>query len=228
MNDQSPNAVPVPPEVAARAHIDAAKYREMYDASVNDPEAFWAEHGKRIDWIKPFTKVKNTSYDYHNVSIKWFEDGTLNVSANCVDRHLAERGDDIAIIWEADEPGAHEHITYKKLHEEVCRFANVLKDLGISKGDRVVLYIPMIPAAAYAMLACARLGAIHSIVFAGFSPDALADRVNGCEAKLVICADEAPRGGRKTPLKANVDKALAKCGADVKCLVVERTGGDVP
>ncbi|MEM6942762.1 MAG: acetate--CoA ligase, partial [Pseudomonadota bacterium] len=193
-----------------------------------DPEAFWAEHGKRIDWIKPFTKVKNTSYDYHNVSIKWFEDGTLNVSANCVDRHLAERGDDIAIIWEADEPGAHEHITYKKLHEEVCRFANVLKDLGISKGDRVVLYIPMIPAAAYAMLACARLGAIHSIVFAGFSPDALADRVNGCEAKLVICADEAPRGGRKTPLKANVDKALAKCGADVKCLVVERTGGDVP
>ncbi|MEM6679236.1 MAG: acetate--CoA ligase [Pseudomonadota bacterium] len=228
MNDQSPKMVPVPAEIATKAHIDAAKYEEMYAASVNDPEAFWGEHGKRVDWIKPYTKVKNTSFDYHNVSIKWFEDGTLNVAHNCIDRHLERRGDQTAIIWEADKPGEHEHITYKKLHSEVCRFANVLKDLGVTKGDRVVLYLPMIPAAAYAMLACARLGAIHSIVFAGFSPDALADRINGCEAKLVITSDEAPRGGRVTPLKANVDKALAKCADDVKSLVVTRTGGDVP
>ncbi|MEM8760080.1 MAG: acetate--CoA ligase, partial [Pseudomonadota bacterium] len=173
------------------------------------------------------TKVKNTSFDYHNVSIKWFEDGELNVSANCIDRHLAERGDDIAILFEGDEPGNHEHITYKKLHEEVCRFANVLKELGVEKGDRVVLYMPMIPAAAYSMLACARIGAIHSVVFGGFSPDALADRVNGCDAKVVITADEGPRGGRKTPLKGNVDKAMAKCGGDVKVLMVTRTGADV-
>ncbi|MEM7496574.1 MAG: acetate--CoA ligase [Pseudomonadota bacterium] len=228
MNDQTPNRVPVPPEIAKSAHIDAARYEEMYKASVDDPDAFWGEHGKRIDWIKPYSKVKNTSFDYHNVSIKWFEDGELNVSANCIDRHLAERGDDVAIIFEGDEPGNHEHITYKKLHEEVCRFANVLKDMGVEKGDRVVLYLPMIPAAAYSMLACARLGAIHSVVFGGFSPDALADRVNGCGAKVVVTADEGPRGGRKTPLKGNVDKAMAKCGDDVKVLMVTRTGADVP
>ncbi|MEL7170109.1 MAG: acetate--CoA ligase, partial [Bacteroidota bacterium] len=228
MNDQTPTRVPVPGDLAATAHIDAAKYEEMYKASVDDPDAFWGEHGKRIDWMTPYTKVKNTSFDYHNISIKWFEDGELNVSANCIDRHLAERGDDVAILFEADEPGNHENITYKKLHEEVCRFANVLKAMGVEKGDRVVLYMPMIPAAAYSMLACARIGAIHSVVFGGFSPDALADRVNGCDAKVVITADQAPRGGRKTPLKANVDKAMAKCGDDVKVLMVTRTGADLP
>ncbi|MEO0821357.1 MAG: acetate--CoA ligase [Pseudomonadota bacterium] len=220
--------VPVPAEIAASAHADAATYEAMYQASVADPDAFWGEHGKRLDWMKPYTKVKNTSFDYHNVSVKWFEDGTLNVCANCVDRHLPERANQTAIIWESDDPEVAQHITYQELYEQVSKFGNVLHALGVKKGDRVVLYLPMIPAAAYAMLACARIGAIHSIVFAGFSPDALADRVDGCDAKLVICADEAPRGGRNTPLKANVDKALAKCAPDVKCLVVRRTGGDVP
>jgi len=223
---------PVPDAWAKSAHINNEKYLEMYQASVNDPDAFWAEHGKRVDWIKPFTKVKNTSYDYHNVSIKWFEDGELNVSANCVDRHVASRGDQTAIIWEPDSPDDEAlHITYKQLHTHVCRFANVFKDMGIAKGDRVIIYMPMIPEAAYAMLACARIGAIHSIVFAGFSPDALADRIVGCEAKLVITADEAPRGGRNTPLKTNVDKALNKAhdrtSGTTKALVVKRTGGDV-
>lgn len=223
---------PVPDAWAKSAHINNEKYLEMYQASVSNPDAFWAEHGKRVDWIKPFTKVKNTSYDYHNVSIKWFEDGELNVSANCVDRHVASRGDQTAIIWEPDSPDDEAlHITYKQLHTHVCRFANVLKDMGIAKGDRVIIYMPMIPEAAYAMLACARIGAIHSIVFAGFSPDALADRIVGCEAKLVITADEAPRGGRNTPLKTNVDKALNKAhgrtSGTTKALVVKRTGGDV-
>jgi len=216
-------------EVAAKAHIDAAKYEEMYAASINDPEAFWGEHGKRIDWIKPYTKVKNTNYDFGSVSINWYEDGTLNIAANCIDRHLATRGDQTAIIWEPDSPDDEAlHITYKQLHEEVSRFGNVLRDMGVSKGDRVVLYLPMIPQAAYAMLACARIGAIHSVVFAGFSPDALAARVNGCDAKVVITADEAPRGGRNTPLKTNADKAFAKVDGDAKMLVVRRTGGDVP
>ncbi|MGF1447445.1 MAG: acetate--CoA ligase [Pikeienuella sp.] len=219
---------PVPEAIAGQAHANAAKYEEMYTASVDDPEAFWREHGQRIDWIKPYTKVKNTSYDYHNVSIKWFEDGTLNVCENCVDRHLKTRAHQTAIIWEADDPSISQHITYQELYEQVSKFGNVLHAMGVKKGDRVILYLPMIPAAAYAMLACARIGAIHSIVFAGFSPDALADRVNGADAKLVITADEAPRGGRNTPLKANVDKALAKCGSDVRCLVVRRTGGEVP
>ncbi|WP_368344061.1 acetate--CoA ligase [Pelagovum sp. HNIBRBA483] len=216
-------------EVAAKAHIDAAKYEEMYAASINDPEAFWGEHGKRIDWIKPYTKVKNTNYDFGSVSINWYEDGTLNIAANCIDRHLATRGDQTAIIWEPDSPDDEAlHITYKQLHEEVSRFGNVLRDMGVNKGDRVVLYLPMIPQAAYAMLACARIGAIHSVVFAGFSPDALAARVNGCDAKVVITADEAPRGGRNTPLKTNADKAFAKVDGDAKMLVVRRTGGDVP
>jgi len=216
-------------EVAAKAHIDPAKYEEMYAASINDPEAFWGEHGKRIDWIKPYTKVKNTNYDFGSVSINWYEDGTLNIAANCIDRHLATRGDQTAIIWEPDSPDDEAlHITYKQLHEEVSRFGNVLRDMGVSKGDRVVLYLPMIPQAAYAMLACARIGAIHSVVFAGFSPDALAARVNGCDAKVVITADEAPRGGRNTPLKTNADKAFAKVDGDAKMLVVRRTGGDVP
>ncbi len=211
-------------DVSANAHADLAKYEEMYAASVADPEAFWAEHGKRLDWMTPYTKVKNTSYAYPDVSIKWYEDGVLNVCANCVDRHLETRGDQTAIIWESDEPGGDEKITYKKLHEEVSRLGNVLKELGVGKGDRVILYMPMIPEAAYAMLACARVGAIHSIVFGGFSPDALASRITDCDAKLVITADEGPRGGKAVGLKKNVDAALAISG-DVTTLVVARTGG---
>ncbi|MEO1330387.1 MAG: acetate--CoA ligase [Pseudomonadota bacterium] len=218
---------PVPAAIADAAHADDAKYQEMYAASVNDPEAFWGEHGKRLDWIKPYTKVKNTSYDYHNVSIKWFEDGELNVCANCVDRHVASRGDQTAILWEADDPALNEHVTYAQLYDRVRRFANILKKLGVSKGDRVILYMPMIPEAAYAMLACARIGAVHSIVFGGFSPDALADRVNDCGAKLVVTTDEGLRGGRAVALKGNVDRALQKCGDDVRTLVVHRTGGVV-
>ena len=210
----------------ANAHITAEQYREMYAESVSNPEAFWAEHGKRIDWIKPYTRVKNTSFAPGAVDIKWFEDGTLNVSANCIDRHLATRGDQTAIIWEPDDPkDAAHHITYKELHRNTCRMANILESMGVRKGDRVVIYLPMIPEAAYAMLACARIGAVHSIVFAGFSPDALGARINGCDAKVVITADHAPRGGRATPLKSNTDAALLHCKDSVKCLVVRRTGG---
>ncbi|MDO6483477.1 acetate--CoA ligase [Shimia thalassica] len=213
-------------EMVSRAHISAAKYDEMYAASIADPDGFWGEHGKRIDWIKPFTKVKNTSFEPGKVDIKWFEDGTLNVAANCIDRHLETRGDQTAIIWEPDSPEDKAlHITYKDLHRSVCKMANILEDLGVRKGDRVVIYLPMIPEAAYAMLACARIGAIHSIVFAGFSPDALAARINGCDAKVVITADYAPRGGRNTPLKSNADAALLHTKDSVKCLVVKRTGG---
>ena len=211
---------------AANAHINATKYAEMYATSIADPDAFWHEHGKRIDWIKPFSITKNVSYAHPNVSIKWFEDGVLNVSANCIDRHLETRGEQTAIIWEGDNPEDSKHVTYREMHTQVCKMANVYKNLGVSKGDRVVLYMPMIPEAAYAMLACARIGAVHSIVFAGFSPEALAARVDGCKASLVVTADEAPRGGRNTALKSNVDKALAICG-DVATLVVERTGADV-
>ncbi len=216
-------------EAAKAAHADKATYDKMYADSIADPAAFWGEHGKRIDWIKPYTKVKETTFDFGNVDIKWYEDGTLNVSANCVDRHLATRGDQVAIIWEPDNPEEDaKHITYSELHASVCKFANVLKAMGVQKGDRAVIYMPMIPEAAYAMLACARIGAIHSIVFAGFSPEALAARVNGSEAKVVITADEAPRGGRHTPLKVNADKAFEKIEVDSKMLVVKRTGGDVP
>ncbi|MDG1803076.1 MAG: acetate--CoA ligase [Paracoccaceae bacterium] len=216
-------------DFAANAHADAAKYQEMYDASIADPAAFWGEHGKRIDWIKPYSAVKNTTYEFGKVDIKWYEDGSLNVSANCIDRHLATRGDQTAIIWEPDSPAEDaKHITYNQLHAEVSKFANVLKELGVGKGDRVVIYMPMIPEAAYAMLASARIGAIHSIVFAGFSADALAARVNGSEAKVVITADEAPRGGKNTPLKTNADTAFEKITVGAKMLVVQRTGGDVP
>ena len=215
-------------DMSANAHADRAKYDAMYKESIEDPEGFWGREGKRIDWIKPYTKVKNTSFAPGNIDIRWFEDGTLNVAANCIDRHVATRGDQTAIIWEPDDPNAEAaHITYRQLHAEVCKFANVLKKMGVGKGDRVVLYLPMIPQAAYAMLACARIGAIHSIVFAGFSPDALAARVNQCQGKVVITADEAPRGGRNTPLKANADKAFAKVEGDVKMLVVKRTGGAI-
>ena len=214
-------------EFAANAHADKAKYQAMYAASVADPETFWGEQGKRLDWIRPYTKVKNTTFAHPNVSINWYEDGQLNVSANCVDRHLATRADQTAIIWESDDPNLARHITYAELSVQVNKLANVYKGLGISKGDRIVLYMPMIPEAAYAMLACARIGAIHSIVFAGFSPDALAARIKGCKAALVVTADEAPRGGKPTSLKTNVDKALEISG-DVKTLVVERTGANVP
>jgi len=216
------------PDFVANAHVDAAKYEEMYAASINDPEAFWKEHGQRIDWIKPFTKVREVNFDLGAVTIKWFEDGQLNVAANCVDRHLAARADQTAIIWEPDNPDEPtRHITYAELSRQVNKLANVYKKLGIGKGDRILLYMPMIPEMAFAMLACARIGAIHSIVFAGFSPEALAARVAGCEAALVVTADQAPRGGRATALKANVDKALEIAG-DVMTLVVARTGADVP
>ncbi len=213
-------------EFAANAHIDAAKYKEMYAASIADPDTFWGEHGKRLDWIKPYTKVCDASFELGNVGINWYADGTLNVTANCIDRHLAKRGNQTAIIWEPDDPKTEaRHITYNELHEQTCRMANVLKGLGVAKGDRVVLYLPMIPEAAYAMLACARIGAIHSVVFAGFSSDALGSRINGCDAKVLITADEAPRGGRKTALKSNADAALLHCDDRVQCLVVKHTGG---
>ncbi len=213
-------------DIVANANVNAEQYEAMYAASIADPDAFWGEQGKRLDWIKPYTKVKNTSFDYHDVSIKWFEDGKLNVSANCVDRHLEKRAKQTAIIWESDDPGVAEHISYQELYHQVSKFGNVLHAMGVKKGDRVILYMPMIPQAAYAMLACSRIGAIHSIVFAGFSADALRARVEGSGAKLVITADEAPRGGRHTPLKANADKALEGM-TGVKQLVVRRTGGDI-
>jgi acetyl-CoA synthetase len=221
------NIHPVPDAWRASAHVDAAKYQEMYEASIADPDAFWSEHGKRIDWMKPFTKVKNTSYAPENVSIKWFEDGTLNVCANCVDRHLEKHGDSVALIWEGDEPDMDLKVTYRLLYGHVCRFANVLKKLGARKGDRITIYMPMIPEAVYAMLACARIGAIHSIVFGGFSPDSLANRIQDCESNIVVTADEGVRGGRKIPLKGNTDKALEKCPTVDKVLVVRRTNGSV-
>ena len=214
-------------EFAANAHIDAAKYKEMYDASIANPEAFWGEQGKRLDWMTPYTKVKNTTFEYPDVSVKWYEDGELNVCANCVDRHLATRADQTAIIWEGDNPEEDQNITYSELYDHVTKLANVYKSLGVKKGDRVVLYMPMIPEATYAMLACTRIGAVHSIVFGGFSPDALAARVSASGAVLVVTADESKRGGKSVPLKANVDAAMEICG-DVNVLVVPRTGADIP
>jgi len=219
---------PVTDEWQKRAFIDAAKYHEMYARSVADPDGFWADEGKRIDWIKPFTKVKNTSFGPGQVSIKWFEDGVTNVAMNCLDRHLEKRGDQVAIIWEGDDPADHKYITYKEVFEATCRFANVLKGLGVGKGDTVTIYMPMIPEAAYAMLACARIGAIHSIVFGGFSPDALAGRISDCKSKVMITADEGLRGGKKVALKANVDQAIEKApGIVEKVIVVKRTGGAI-
>jgi len=224
----SANVYPVSPEWAARAYIGKAEYDEMYRRSVDDPDGFWAEQAKRIDWIKPFTKVKNTTFGPPDVSIKWFEDGQLNLAANCVDRHLAKRGDQVAIIWEGDDPNEQRLITYRELSREVNRFANVLKARGVRKGDRVTIYLPMIPEAAYAMLACARIGAIHSVVFGGFSPESLAGRINDCRSDLVITADEGLRGGKTVPLKRNTDEAIVKCGHEVGTIVVRRTGSDVP
>jgi acetyl-CoA synthetase len=220
--------IPVPAEWADRAKVDAPRYAEMYRQSLNDPDAFWKEQGKRIDWIKPFTKVSDWSFNEQDFGIKWFEDGVLNVSANCIDRHLATRGNDIAIIWEPDDPkNAPRHISYRQLHEEVCRFANVLKAAGAKKGDRITIYLPMIPEAAFAMLACTRIGAIHSVVFGGFSPDSIAGRVQGCDSNIIITADEGLRGGRKVALKANVDVAVEECPSVQKVIVVRHTGGEV-
>ena len=227
MNEATnPKLYPPSNDFVKSAHVDAAAYETTYRASVTDPDTFWGEEArKRLDWIDPFTKVKNTDFTLGQVSIKWFEDGTLNVAANCIDRHLATRADQTAIIFEPDDPDTPaQHITYAALHENVCRMANVLLAQGVMRGDRVVIYLPMIPEAAYAMLACARIGAIHSVVFAGFSPDALANRVNDCQAKVVITADTAPRGGKRTALKSNADAALLHCSDKVRCLVVKHTG----
>lgn len=219
----------VPPEIAQRAHVSTARYRELSRRSVEDNEGYWAEQGRRLDWIKPYGKIKDVSYAKQDLHIRWFYDGTLNVSANCLDRHLKDRGDQVAIIWEGDDPENDARITYRELHARVCKFANVLKKLGVEKGDTVTIYLPMIPEAAVAMLACARLGAIHSVVFGGFSPDSLAGRIGDCKSKVVITADEGVRGGKKVPLKHNVDEALKKPGTDVveHVLVVRRTGGQI-
>ena len=219
----------VPAKWASNAWVDAGTYGSMYQRSVDDPDGFWGEQGKRIDWMKPYTKVKNTTFGPGDVSIKWYEDGTLNICANCIDRHMESRADQIAIIWEGDDPTQDERITYRQLHERVCKFANVLKANGVRKGDRVTIYLPMIPEAAYAMLACARIGAVHSVVFGGFSPESLAGRIQDCASRFVITADEGVRGGKPVPLKKNTDDALAKLpGNDVRVLVVRRTGGKVP
>ncbi len=218
---------PVSPDFAKRAFIDKAQYERLYRDAAKDPNGFWAREALRVAWMKPFTKVKNTSFGPSDVSIRWFEDGTLNITETCIDRHLANRSDQVAILWEGDDPAEQKAITYKQLAFEVGLFANVLKAQGVKKGDRVTIYLPMIPEAAYAMLACARIGAIHSVVFGGFSPESLAGRINDCRSTLVITADEGVRGGRKVPLKANTDVALAKCPDDVKVIVVRRTGGAV-
>ncbi|MDC1213665.1 acetate--CoA ligase [Rhodospirillales bacterium] len=218
---------PVTAKFAKNAHIDKPKYEDMYGASIDDSEAFWAEHGKRIDWIKPYTKVRDVNFKTPGVSIKWFYDGTLNASANCLDRHLETRGDQTAIIWEGDDPADSEHVTYRDLHERVCRLSNAMKARGVKKGDRVTLYMPMVVEAAVAMLACTRIGAVHSIVFGGFSPDSLSARIIGCNSNCVITADEGLRGGKKVPLKANTDEALKDCPSVETVIVVNRTGGDV-
>jgi acetyl-CoA synthetase len=217
---------PVAKEWARRAWVDDARYADMYKRSISDPDGFWGEQGKRLDWMKPYTKVKNTSFD-GDVSIKWFEDGVLNVSANCIDRHLDKRADQTAIIFEGDDPSVSRNISYRELHDDVCRFANVLKARGVRKGDRVTIYMPMIPEAVYAMLACARVGAVHSVVFGGFSPDSLAGRIIDCDSTVVITADEGLRGGKKIPLKANTDEAVKQCPGVRSVIVVRHTGGDV-
>jgi acetyl-CoA synthetase len=217
----------IPAEWTKRAYVRDADYHRMYERSVADPDGFWAEQAERIHWYKPFTKVKNTTFDPRHVSIKWFEDGSTNAAYNCIDRHLAKRGDQTAIIWEGDDPKDSKKITYKELHDEVCRFANVLRNRNVGKGDRVTIYLPMIPEAAYAILACARIGAIHSVVFGGFSPESLAGRIEDCKSNVVITADEGLRGGRKVPLKVNTDAAIAKVGGVDHVIVVRRTGAAV-
>ncbi|BBK45045.1 acetyl-coenzyme A synthetase [Allostella vacuolata] len=222
----SPSVIPVPPAVAAHARIDEARYKAMYQRSVSDPEGFWAEQGRRLNWIRPYTQVKDVDYT-GDVHIRWFYDGTLNACWNCVDRHLPARADQTAILWEGDDPADHKHVTYAEMHEAICRLANVLKARGVKKGDRVTIYMPMIPEAAYAMLACARIGAVHSVVFGGFSPESLIGRIQDCESTVVITADEGLRGGRKVPLKANCDEALEHCPGVHSVVVVRRTGAPV-
>ena len=220
---------PVKSTIKAHTHADNDTYLNMYQQSVENPDAFWAEHGKIVDWIKPYTRVKHTSFDTGHVDIRWFDDGQLNVSANCLDRHLADRGDDVAIIWEGDDPTQDEKITFSQLHQKVCRFANALKEHGVKKGDVVCLYMPMVPEAAVAMLACTRIGAVHTVVFGGFSPEALAGRIVDSNAKIVITADEGIRAGRPVPLKKNVDEALANPSVTGinSVIVFQRTGGKV-
>ena len=228
MSDTS-KSYPVPEAFAAQANLTPEKYREMYAASIADPIAFWGEQGKRLDWMTPYTQVKDVSWETGDLHVRWYHDGVLNVSANCLDRHLEKRGDKAAMIWEGDAPGETYTITYRQMHTAVCKFANVLKKLGVKKGDRVTIYMPMILEAAYAMLACARIGAVHSVVFGGFSPDALAGRITDCGSTVIITADEGLRGGKTVPLKANVDRACEIAGGTVKSvLVVQRTGADVP
>ena len=214
-------------KIVENAHINKLKYEEMYKESISNPIKFWSEHGKRIDWIKNYEKVRDFSYDQKNLYIKWFEDGTLNASYNCIDRHLKNNGNKTAIIWEGDNPDEQKSITYNELYKNVCKFANVLKKLGAKKGDRITIYMPMIPEAAYAMLACTRIGAIHSVVFGGFSPEALAGRIEDCNSNLIITADEGIRGGKTIPLKQNTDEALKKASSCKKCLVIKRTNGDI-
>ena len=222
----STTLIPVPEGLAENAWIDEAGYFRLYEASIADPEKFWGEEGKRLHWFKPYTKVKNTDFT-GDVTIRWYEDGTLNAAYNCIDRHLPSRADQTAILWEGDSPHEHKHISYGELYENVCRLANALKSRGVKKGDRVTIYLPMIPEAAYAMLACARIGAVHSVVFAGFSPDSLVGRIQDAASTIIITADEGLRGGRKVPLKANTDAALEKCPEVKSVIVVRRTGGSV-
>jgi len=219
----------VPARMAERAYVDSETYEEMYRRSIEDNEGFWADEAKRVDWIEPFTKVKDVSFAKHDLHIRWFHDGTLNACYNCVDRHLATKADDVAIIWEGDDPSVDLKITYRELHERVCRFANALKKIGAKRGDRITIYMPMIPETAVAMLACARIGAIHSVVFGGFSPDSLAGRIHDCESNIVITADQGVRGARTIPLKANVDEAArnSQVTSLQKVLVVRHTGGDI-
>jgi acetyl-CoA synthetase len=217
----------VPSDWTKRAYVDDTKYRALYERSVKDPDGFWGEQGRRLSWIKPYTKVGNWTFGPGNVSIKWYEDGVLNVAYNCIDRHLEKRANQTAILWEGDDPKDSRAITYRELHDEVCKMANILRLRNVKKGDRVTIYLPMIPEAAYAMLACARIGAVHSVVFAGFSPDSLANRIEDCQSRVVITADEGLRGGRKVPLKTNVDAAIGKVGGVDHVIVVKRTGGKV-
>src|SRR5690554_4638847 len=219
---------PMPAALQQQARLNAAKYQEMYDQSIRDPEAFWGEHGKRISWFTPYTEVKNSKFSKNDVQIEWFRDGTLNACYNCIDRHLPERADKTAIIWEGDDVDEQKHISFRELHEQVAKFANGLKKLGVKKGDRVAIYMPMVPEAAYAMLACARVGAVHSVIFAGFSPHAIADRVNDCGAKVIITANEGRRGGKGVALKPNVDEALSNdaCPSIKHVVVLKHTDVD--